>query len=141
MQFEIDDTKFMPPSIAEVLCREILGIPISSTTSDHMDFTHVKMGKPKKPSKGNPRAEVVIGVQFGAFRDTAIRLNEKTGIPVSKEKVMADTIKNLVAKVDRLQEESDKRGEALASALEESNKRAEALASARQFIERLQCTR
>jgi hypothetical protein len=120
MQFEIDDTKFMPPSIAEVLCREILGIPISSATSDHMDPMHVKMGKPKKSSKGTPKAEVVIGVQFGHFRDTAVRLNEKANIPANKQKIMLDTIANLQEIVLR----QDK-----------------AIAEARQFIERLQCTK
>ena len=127
MQFEIDDAKFMPPSIAEVICREILGIPISSSTSDHMSPLHKVIGKPRKPSKGNPKAETVVLVQFGAFRDAAVRLNETARVPANKEKVMADTIKNLSAKNDRLQEESDKRAQALASALE--------------FIERLQCTR
>ena len=127
MQFEIDDTKFMPPSIAEVLCREILGIPISSTTSDHMDPMHVVIGKPKKSSKENPKDKTVVLVQFGAFRDTAVRLNDNARMPASKEKVMADTIKNLSAKNDRLQEELKKGAEALASALE--------------FIKELQCTR
>ena len=127
MQFEIDDAKFMPPSIAEVICREILGIPISSSTSDHMSPLHKVIGKPRKPSKGNPKAETVVLVQFGAFRDAAVRLNESARVPANKEKVMADTIKNLSAKNDRLQQES--------------NKNAEALASALQFIQQLQCTR
>jgi hypothetical protein len=127
MQFEIDDAKFMPPSIAEVICREILGIPISSSTTAHMSPLHTVIGKPKKPSKENPKAETVILVQFGAFRDAAVRLNESARVPVNKEKVMADTIKNLSAKNDRLQQES--------------NKNAEALASALQFIQQLQCTR
>lgn len=125
MQFEIDDAKFMPPSIAEVLCREILGIPISGSTSDHMSPLHKVIGKPKKSSKGNPRAEAVVSVQFGAFRDTAVRLNGNAQRPPSQEKVMADTIKNLNAEIDRVQDESDNRARALASALE--------------FIERLQC--
>ena len=127
MQFEIDDAKFMPPSIAEVICREILGIPISSSTSDHMSPLHTVIGKPKKPSKENPKAETVILVQFGAFRDTAVRLNKSVRVPASKEKVMADTIKNQAAQIDRIQQES--------------NKNAEALASALQFIQQLQCTR
>jgi len=127
MQFEIDDAKFMPPSIAEVLCREILGIPISGSTSDHMSPLHKVIGKPKKSSKGNPRAEAVVLVQFGAFRETAVRLNKSARVPASKEKVMVDTIKNQAAQIDRLQQES--------------NKNAEALASALQFIQQLQCTR
>lgn len=127
MQFEIDDTKFMPPSTAEVLCREILGIPIPSNIRDEISPMLAVMGKPKKPSKENPKAEVVVLVQFGHFRDTAVRLNEKARMPANKEKVMADTIKNLVAKNDRLQEELKKGAEALASALE--------------FIKELQCTR
>ena len=127
MQFEIDDAKFMPPSIAEVICREILGIPISSSTSDHMSPLHKVVGKPKKSSKGNPRAEAVVLVQFGHFRDTAVRLNESARVPANKEKVMADTIKNQAAQIDRIQQES--------------NKNAEALASALQFIQQLQCTR
>ena len=127
MQFEIDDAKFMPPSIAEVICREILGIPISSSTSDHMNPLHRVIGKPKKPSKENPKAETVVLVQFGAFRETAVRLNKSARVPASKEKVMVDTIKNQAAQIDRLQQES--------------NKNAEALASALQFIQQLQCTR
>ena len=127
MQFEIDDAKFMPPSIAEVLCREILGIPISSSTSDHMSPLHKVMGKPKKSSKGNPRAEAVVLVQFGAFRETAVRLNGNAQRPANKEKVMVDTIKNQAAEIDRLHQKSDKQAQALASALE--------------FIERLQCTK
>ena len=134
MQFEIDDAKFMPPSIAEVICREILGIPISSSTTDHMSPLHTVIGKPKKPSKENPKAETVVLVQFGAFRDTAVRLNESARVPANKEKVMADTIKNLSAKNDRLQEETDR-------LQEESDNRARALASALEFIERLQCTK
>ena len=134
MQFEIDDAKFMPPSIAEVICREILGIPISSSTSDHMNPLHRVIGKPKKPSKENPKAETVVLVQFGAFRDTAVRLNKSARVPASKEKVMADTIKNQAAQIDRIQQESDRRQQ-------ESNKNAEALASALQFIQQLQCTR
>lgn len=127
MQFEIDDTKYMPPSTAEVLCREVLGIPIPSNIRDELNPLLAVMGKPKKPSKGNPRTEVVVLVQFGHFRDTAVRLNGNARMPANKEKVMADTIKNLSAENDRLQEESDKRAQALASALE--------------FIERLQCTK
>ena len=127
MQFEIDDAKFMPPSIAEVICREILGIPISSSTTDHMSPLHTVIGKPKKPSKENPKAETVVLVQFGAFRDTAVRLNGNARVPANKEKVMIDTIKNQSAQIDRLQQES--------------NKNAEALASALQFIQQLQCTR
>lgn len=127
MQFEIDDAKFMPPSIAEVICREILRIPISSSTSDHMSPLHKVIGKPKKPSKGNPKAETVVLVQFGHFRDTAVRLNEGAQRPANKEKVMVDTIKNQAAQIDRLQQES--------------NKNAEALASALQFIQQLQCTK
>lgn len=134
MQFEIDDAKFMPPSIAEVICREILGIPISSSTSDHMSPLHKVIGKPKKPSKGNPKAETVVLVQFGAFRDAAVRLNENAQRPANKEKVMADTIRNQAAQIDRIQQESDRRQQ-------ESNKNAEALASALQFIQQLQCTR
>ena len=134
MQFEIDDAKFMPPSIAEVICREILGIPISSSTSDHMSPLHKVIGKPRKPSKGNPKAETVVLVQFGAFRDAAVRLNEGARVPATKEKVMADTIKNQAAQIDRIQQESDRRQQ-------ESNKNAEALASALQFIQQLQCTR
>ena len=127
MQFEIDDAKFMPPSIAEVICREILRIPISSSTSDHMSPLHKVIGKPRKPSKGNPKAETVVLVQFGAFRDAAVRLNEGARVPANKEKVMADTIRNQAAQIDRIQQES--------------NKNAEALASALQFIQQLQCTR
>lgn len=127
MQFEIDDTKYMPPSTAEVLCREVLGIPIPSNIRDELNPLLAVMGKPKKPSKGNPRTEVVVLVQFGHFRDTAVRLNGNARMPANKEKVMADTIKNLSAEINRVQDESDNRARALASALE--------------FIERLQCTK
>lgn len=127
MQFEIDDTKYLPPSTAEVLCREGLGIPIPSNIRDEINPLLAVMGKPKKPSKGNPRTEVVVLVQFGHFRDTAVRLNGNAQMPANKEKVMVDTIKNQAAQIDRLQQES--------------NKNAEALASALQFIQQLQCTR
>lgn len=127
MKFEIDDTKYMPPSTAEVLCREGLGIPIPSNIRDELNPLLAVMGKPKKPSKGNPRTEVVVLVQFGHFRDTAVRLNENARMPANKEKVMADTIRNQAAQIDRIQQES--------------NKNAEALASALQFIQQLQCTR
>jgi hypothetical protein len=127
MQFEIDETKYMPPSTAEVLCREVLGIPIPSNIRDELNPLLAVMGKPKKPSKGNPRTEVVVLVQFGHFRDTAVRLNGNSRMPANKEKVMADTIKNLSAEINRVQDESDNRARALASALE--------------FIERLQCTK
>lgn len=127
MKFEIDDTKYMPPSTAEVLCREGLGIPIPSNIRDEINPLLAVMGKPKKPSKGNPRTEVVVLVQLGHFRDTAVRLNGNTRVPANKEKVMADTIKNQAAQIDRIQQES--------------NKNAEALASALQFIQQLQCTR
>ena len=134
MKFEIDDTKYMPPSTAEVLCREGLGIPIPSNIRDELNPLLAVMGKPKKPSKGNPRTEVVVLVQLGHFRETAVRLNGNAQRPPNKEKVMADTIKNLTAEIDRVQEESDRRQE-------ESNKTAEALASALKFIQQLQCTR
>lgn len=127
MKFEIDDAKYMPPSTAEVLCREGLGIPIPSNIRDELNPLLAVMGKPKKPSKGNPRTEVVVLVQLGHFRDTAVRLNGNARMPATKEKVMADTIKNLSAEIDRVQQES--------------NKNAEALASALQFIQQLQCTK
>ena len=125
MQFEIDDTKFMPPSTAAVLCREGLQIQIATDILDHINPMFAIMGKPRKPSAGRSKTEVVVQVQFGHYRDTAVRLNEKAKPVPQKEKVMADTIRNLNAKLERLEEESHKRSEALSSAL--------------QFIERLQC--
>jgi len=125
MQFDIDDTKFMPPSTAAVLCREGLGIQIATDILDHINPMFAIMGKPRKPSAERSKTEVVVQVQFGHYRDVAVRLNETAKAVPQREKVMADTIRNLNAKLERLEEESSKRSEALASAL--------------QFIERIQC--